>query len=364
MFRAHLAIRAAVRLSCGLACGYDYDSADFATQVVEYVQGGDVKEDYLALGHWFNDPAAALGPPTVDTTGDGQSTGPPTQPVPVVPVYAAFRYFELVSVGEGGHLIVAFDHPVENDPRDPCGIDLIIFGNTLQDIGPEEFWENGDPNDTVVRTDDVWDEPSPVSVSQDGAAWHSFTYGPYADAFAPTLGRIYDEDNPDPSLGAWNQWWGEPTLPLLPLDPRRTASGVVRRLEPSDFVGLTVAEYAREYGYSAGGTGFDLADVGLDWILYVKIENPVGSGQTPEIDALADVDPDVAPPDFDCDTDVDRDDLDHLEACATGPALGPPASGCERADLDDDGDVDQADFGLLQRCLNEPDVPANPKCRQ
>lgn len=69
-----------------------------------------------------------------------------------------------------------------------------------------------------------------------------------------------------------------------------------------------------------------------------------------------------APADFDQDCDVDADDLAHFVACATGPALGPPASGCGNADLDDDNDVDQSDFGLFQRCLSGPGVPADPRC--
>jgi len=66
--------------------------------------------------------------------------------------------------------------------------------------------------------------------------------------------------------------------------------------------------------------------------------------------------------DFDGDCDVDRDDLDHFEACGTGPSIGPPGTGCQDADLDGDGDVDHADFGLFQRCLSGPGVPADPRC--
>lgn len=68
------------------------------------------------------------------------------------------------------------------------------------------------------------------------------------------------------------------------------------------------------------------------------------------------------PVDFDADCDVDQDDVDHFQSCATGPTAGPPASGCEDADLDEDGDVDQSDFGLLQRCISGPDATADPDC--
>jgi len=59
---------------------------------------------------------------------------------------------------------------------------------------------------------------------------------------------------------------------------------------------------------------------------------------------------------------VDLDDFGQFQACQTGPAGGPPAAGCESADLDADGDVDQTDFGLFQRCLTGPGIPVDPTC--
>ena len=80
--------------------------------------------------------------------------------------------------------------------------------------------------------------------------------------------------------------------------------------------------------------------------------------------ALPSLPPTIVPPDFDADGDVDRDDLAHFVACTTGPALGPPYSGCENADLDHDNDVDQADFGLFQRCMSGINVQASPGCME
>jgi len=65
--------------------------------------------------------------------------------------------------------------------------------------------------------------------------------------------------------------------------------------------------------------------------------------------------------DFDADGDVDGDDLDLFETCASGPGIAP-ASGCEGRDLDGDGDVDQSDFGLMQRCLSGSGVLADMDC--
>lgn len=70
-----------------------------------------------------------------------------------------------------------------------------------------------------------------------------------------------------------------------------------------------------------------------------------------------------ATPDFDINGLVDAADLMHFESCHTGPSVGPPAAGCEEADLDGDGDVDGRDFGKLQRCLSF-DTPALPDCAE
>jgi hypothetical protein len=342
----------------------EYDPTNFAVEVVEYVEGTGVPKDWLT-GIKFNNqvevdrPLPPLKRPTVDTTGDGYNTGSPAQAVPVVSVNPPLRYYELVSVGEGGRLILKLGRPAIDDPANPYGIDFIVFGNTFSVIGGTVPWRNGDPNLTTLGPVMLSREPGKVSVSKTGPPeaydWRTFENGPYADDFPPTLGRVFDPAAPDHSLGAWNLWWGQPTDPRVAPNPAITAA----RLS-----GLTVAQSARLYGVSAGGVGFDLASVGLDSALYVKIDNPVGSGISPDIDAVAIVDPAAAQPDprLDDDLDVDADDLAVFRACVTGAAMGPPSAGCRQADLDNDGDVDQSDFGLLQRCLGGPDELVYPDC--
>ncbi len=274
----------------------------YAVQVVEYAQGGGVGNDFIT-GDPFNDPTTALGRPTVDTTGDGFLI-PLDEPVPLVAVNAAFRAFEIVSIGTGGHLTLKFNHPVMDDPCNPYGVDFIIYGNSFQLSAGGQPWMNGDPRETIV-TGALFSEPAAVSVSQDGQKWFTFTDGPFADDFAPTLGRLFDPDNLDTSLGNWNLWWGQPTDPTKPLDPALT---------PDDLAGMTVAEAAEFYDGSAGGTGFDIGDLGLDWIQYVRIEQD--GFAIPEIDAVADV-----------------------ASTSGGPGLG--------ADLNGDGVVGPFDLAIL-----------------
>ncbi|HRR87190.1 MAG TPA: family 10 glycosylhydrolase, partial [Phycisphaerae bacterium] len=65
--------------------------------------------------------------------------------------------------------------------------------------------------------------------------------------------------------------------------------------------------------------------------------------------------------DFDADCDVDADDYDAFEICASGPGVSVLA-GCEGKDFDADNDVDQADFSVFQRCMSGENTAPDPAC--
>jgi hypothetical protein len=247
----------------------DYDPNDFAVEVVEYVQGSGVLSDWIS-GEDFNDPNRALGAPTSMTTRDPFWPYDPNDPnglVPVVPVYPAFRASELVSVGNGGYLILKFSHPVANDRNNPYGMDFIIYGNARQDLGGSLRWMNGNPEQTNVLGT-IYEKPGIVSVSHDGVTWHTFESGPFANSFAPTAGFRWDSQLDQ---------WAEQLDPTRPVPP-----GI-------DVAGMTVAEMIDVYEGSAGGTAFDIAELGMDWILYVMISDDPEESWTTQIDAVADV---------------------------------------------------------------------------
>lgn len=246
----------------------DYDSNDFAVEVIEYVEGSGVPTDWIT-GQPFNDANAALGRPTLQTSGDGWFI-PVDENVPVVPLYQPFRAFEIVTIGNGGQLTVRFNHPVADDKNNAYGIDFIIYGNASAIIGVEQEWTNGNPEESIVGGS-VSAEPGIVAVSQDGQNWYYFSSGPYADDFAPTASYAWDDVN---------DVWAEELDPTRPVDPT---------LAPSDFAGKTVAQMIAAYDGSAGGTGFDIGVLGLEWIQYVRIEDDPDSNVTTEIDAIADV---------------------------------------------------------------------------
>jgi len=287
--------------------GYDFDANDFATEVIDYVEGVGVIEDVFSSGNWYNNPDSAIGRPTIDTTGDFTAAAP-WEAVTVVPVYGALRYYELVSVGLGGRLILKFNHRVQANKANPYGLDFIVFGNAFPIIGGSTNWyQTSNPSTFYINSGSGNNEPGLVSVSQDGIVWYAFTNdtaysgdpnylinsnaedGPFADDFAPTLGRVYDLNNPDVNAFAGNLYWGRATNPTLPMDPN---------LYYDDYHNKTMAQICTfYYGESAGGRGFDIdkldlpadPNTGLKWIRYVRIDNPADSGHTPEIDAVADV---------------------------------------------------------------------------
>lgn len=265
------------------AAAYDYDANDFAVECVSYTPGVGIGSDWLTY-YWqgvyvyYNNPLVALGRPTIDTTGDKVPSGwgyiNYHETAPVVNVYPACRTDEVVSIGYSGQITLKFNHPVADDENNPYGIDLIVFGNARKYCNG---WDNRDPA-TFLPDPEYAEEFGIVSVSPDGQNWYTYEEGPFADNYAPTLGRVYDPANADTSIGAWNHWWGEPTDPTLPLNPSVTIAAVN---------GKTVAQTAILYGKSAGGTGFDIAQSGFTSIQYVKIES--NGEDISEVDAISDV---------------------------------------------------------------------------
>ena len=219
----------------------------WADAVISYDPGTDASAA-------FQDPTSSLGPPERTTGGDSDVTifNPP------------FGTDQIVSIGSGGHLRVFFDEPVVDDPANAFGIDLLIFGNAL-------FF--GDSSGNIAG---VFPEPASIHLSQDGTTFFEVP-GVFADDMFPTQGFL-DTTDPFGGFGVG----GDGTLRTDFTQPVDPSLGI------DDFLGLTYAEAIGLYGGSGGGTGVDLADVGLDWIQYVEVR---GLDSAAEIDAFADVAP-------------------------------------------------------------------------
>lgn len=221
----------------------------WADSVIDHIPGAGGVAGY-------DDPTTVLGPPS-----SMSGAGTPDESV-VSPFSPAWQTDQLLSLGAGGRVTVRFDQPVVDDPENAYGIDLIVFGNAGLIDGN---WPQG----ACVGLFGA--DGGRIRVSADGQAWHTVE-DVAADALWPTMAFL-DAGPYDILPGA------SPTDPTRPVDPQHTLD---------DALGATWADLVSLYDGSAGGTGIDLAWVGLDAIQYVRIEVDQTSFLSPEIDAIVD----------------------------------------------------------------------------
>lgn len=234
-------------------------TAQFATQVT------GASADLTGSG-LYNSPQAALGAPTRWY----DAFGTPSRTTPIESAFNVGLGGEklLVTLNLGSFIELRFDAPVTDDPLNPYGLDFLVFGNAFYFGDP---WPFENYNTTMV-TGGPFVEPTLVSVSQDGVNWTPFTNGPYADTAFPTNAYQWDR-----ATASWTNQESDFTKPVNPALAATFAQG-----------GMSAADVIDAYDGSGGGTGFDLADVGLSWIQYVRIEGVSGLAGG-EIDAVADV---------------------------------------------------------------------------
>lgn len=224
----------------------------YATSLVSYTAGTTVQDGYT-------DGAKALGMPNPSIPGwpDGIDN--------LTMFNGPWSSDDLVSIGAGGSLVVMFDHPVENDPLNPFGLDLIVFGNA-------GFMDNNWPNGTAGG---IMREPGKIAVSQDGSNWYEIA-GVFADDLFPT--QAYT--NTSSPYGRDGSILSDFTKPVDP--------GIAWQGKPYN-------ELLAMYDGSGGGTGVDIESSGLPWIQYVKVYQNIDDDWSTEIDAFADVTPTPEP---------------------------------------------------------------------
>lgn len=203
----------------------------------------------------YDNPLAVLGEPT-------RYTGVGVFPSAVTMFNPPYGTDELFSFGYGGHVTIAFDQPITNDPSNLYGIDLIIFGN-----GGfiDEAYPNGQITDPALL---FGAGPMRVLVSENGVDFVDL--GTFTEGLFPTQGYLdvgpFDED-PGSLLTDFTR----------PMNPALTAD---------DFSGLSYAQALALYDGSGGGTPIDIGPSGLESVWFVRIE-AVAPGATVEIDAVA-----------------------------------------------------------------------------
>jgi hypothetical protein len=226
-------------------------ASPFAAQVVSFSAGTGSVATYA-------DPANTLGSPTRYT-----GVGTPF-PGAVTPFNPAWGVQDLFSIGNGGHVTVRFDQPVTDDPANPYGVDLLVFGNS--------FFT--DPLFDPVANVLVTSGGGTIEVSPDGTAWTTVP-NTVADGLFPSLGYT---DGTDPFGGPAGSVLTDFTKPVNPAFA---------------WQGSTYAQLISGYDGSGGGAGVDIGALGLLQVSFVRVSY-TGTGNV-EIDAFSDVSPVPAP---------------------------------------------------------------------
>lgn len=362
-----------------LISGSAFGQTPFAVEVMEYrpAPGQFVNDDD------FNDPIRALGPPVGGGTVDPSHESTVTLG------------------GFGGYLVLRFDHPVEDHPLNPFGMDAIVFGNA--------HWVGDDPNRH-------WAECATIEIAldEDGSGridgeerWYLIPGSHVLDPFMQLASQHWDDDalsDTPPALIEWvpDEMTGTWQTSAFALPPEIFGAVVIENPAPEgasegifgyadysptlilgdwdgdNLVDDPAADPAEFYTRpddpltagpsprSGGGDAFDMAwavnpitgePANLPAFDHVRITTAVDAvlgflgEKSAEIDAVADVAPDAFG-DLDADGDLDLFDARRLQEC-----FGLEVIQVDRCfDLDEqrDGTVDDAD---TQRVLGRMTGP-------
>jgi hypothetical protein len=178
----------------------------------------------------------------------------------------------IAEISSGGQITVKLGRKVYDDPNNPYGTDLIIYGNSFFTGLSGESGLINDETDlsAVTLTSSLFSgHPAVVAVSQDGTNW--YTYGNIQTNF-PDEAYRWDDTN--------SSWTDEEMNPNKPINPY---------IYTNDFAGQTVAAALDQFVGAAGGTSCNLAVSDLPWIQYVRIASAPDTYTV--IDAIATVNP-------------------------------------------------------------------------
>ncbi len=238
----------------GLACAslipvFDACAQPWGDTVIDYHSGSG-----FAAG--YTNPATALGVPSQVTPGMFGS--------PVDPFNPPYLPSQIVSIGAGGSLTVAFNSPILDLPNNPFGLDLIIFGNNGFTIVNGDFSGGGITDGSTF----TFDPPgsSKVFVSENNSDFFELVPPSLVTA---TVDGLFPIDGS-----------GDFQIPVNP------------ELMNADFAGLDLAGIRALYANAGGGTGFDLEwaqtpdgePLSLSGVRFVRVD--VLSGKV-EIDGFA-----------------------------------------------------------------------------
>lgn len=252
-----------------LVAAFAHANSPYATEIVASTN--------LSGDGMYNDPAAALGKPATQFL-DFYGTGESSRVKLIEPAYWTTPEGRktVVTIDEGDSLTVKFDHPVEDDPNNPYGLDFNVFGNDFF-LGDGGFVGDSTNLNEFTVGGDAFPEPLKISVSPDNEHWYTYENGPYADSMMPTNAYKWDR-----AAATWTDQEMDFTRPINPA------------LFGMDLTGRTAADILDLYDGAAGGVGFDLKESGFRAIQYIRVTG-TSDFQGGEIDGFADVSPQAVP---------------------------------------------------------------------
>jgi hypothetical protein len=242
---------------------YVYNPNDFAVQIVS--------TNNIDTNAPYNNPLAMLGWPTTNFI-DGLGTSNTDRTKIIEPAYWTDVNSNdvITEISANGEVTVNMGRPIYNNPNNPYGVDLIVYGNSFYSASHTHGFVS-DTTDLNAATlgASYGGHSTTVSVSQDGTNWFTYSNTP---ALLPTEAYRWDDTN-----DSWTEELMNPTKPVNPF------------VYTNNFSGQSVATGLDQFTGASGGTGFDLSESGFPWIQYVRIQP--GPGTYTVIDAIAAVDP-------------------------------------------------------------------------
>ena len=220
----------------------------YATEVIHYDPGEGFATAW-DTGLGYTNTVSVLGPPSRRTPGDFGG--------PVDPFSPPYLAEQLLSIGAGGSVTLAFETPLFDHPSNPHGLDLILFGNTGFVIINGDYSGGGITDGSMFGGGHVHAE---LRVSADDQVYHRIDPN-----------RLVRLGNGLPTDGI-----GDFTRPLDP------------DLQNEDFADLGYSGIRDKYQGSGGGLGVDLQWAeqipSLPWVRYIRLD--VISGRL-DLDAVS-----------------------------------------------------------------------------
>jgi hypothetical protein len=255
----------------GTYVAYVCNTNDFAVQIIS--------TNNVYLTSPYNVPTAVLGRPTlkfIDHFGTGAQKNKIDRSKIIEPPYWTDPQSNnvIIEINPGGQITVNMGRRIYDDPNNPYGVDLIVYGNsfyTASGFGSAvtDGTDMGVAKIPSGSASGIYGHTTVVSVSQDGTNWFDY----------PQVSVLYPDDSYrwDNTNHCWTEEEMNQTKPLNPAMSFPANSTVAYALD--QFVG------------ASGGTGYDLKQSGFPWIQYVRVSAITNSGVYTVIDAIGAVNP-------------------------------------------------------------------------